>query len=247
LPWKQKHRGKHPQDEELFNEANLKKIGAAINDFSLLLDKEYGDKALMKLVGDRYQLTARQRMVVRRISLPKSEVRIIANKELCKNDLAGKTIAIDGFNLLIFAEALLSNGYVFECRDGVYRDIASIHGSYYKVLETPAAIDLLLSSIQKLKPSDTKWYFDAPVSNSGKIKKLMELELKNCPFKSEVYTVNNPDRELINHEDAIILSSDRFVISNASRWFNMGSFIIKDSSFSGLNIVEMGKFCIEDS
>ena len=237
MPWTQKHRGKHPQDDELFNSSNLYRIGQAVNDYSFLLDKQYGDKASIKLVGDRYQLTARQRMAVQRISLPESEVKLINEREVVEAELDGQTLAMDGFNLLIFTEAILSKGYVFECRDGVYRDIASIHGSYYKVLETPEAIELLLETINSFNPASTIWYFDAPVSNSGKLKKLIELELKNYPFESEVLTVNNPDKELIMRKEAVVLSSDRFIISHANRWFNLGKYLIAKKFHDNDNII----------
>jgi hypothetical protein len=50
---------------------------------------------------------------------------------------------IDGYNVLTSIEAALSGGVILRARDGCYRDMASMHGSYRKVEETISAIHIL--------------------------------------------------------------------------------------------------------
>ena len=40
--------------------------------------------------------------------------------------------------MLTTIEAALAGGVILAARDGAYRDMASMHGSYRKVAETPA-------------------------------------------------------------------------------------------------------------
>ena len=50
---------------------------------------------------------------------------------------------IDGYNVLTTIEAALAGAVIIAGRDGCYRDMASMHGSYRKVEETSPAIELI--------------------------------------------------------------------------------------------------------
>jgi len=64
MPDKRMHRGPHPADEKLFAPIAIANIRLALADFSLLLTKGYAEKSALKLVGDRFSLTERQRLAV---------------------------------------------------------------------------------------------------------------------------------------------------------------------------------------
>ena len=55
-------------------------------------------------------------------------------------ELAGRPLWIDGFNVLTTIESPLGGGVVIHCRDGTYRDIAGVHGTYRRVVETTPAL-----------------------------------------------------------------------------------------------------------
>ena len=56
--------------------------------------------------------------------------------------LRGRPLRIDGFNLILTLESALGGGIVLGGRDGCYRDLASVHGTYRRVEETRPALDL---------------------------------------------------------------------------------------------------------
>jgi hypothetical protein len=66
MPDKRSHRGPHPSDAQLLAADKIPDIRDALADYSLLLTKVYGDKGSLKLVGDRFSLTERQRLTVMR-------------------------------------------------------------------------------------------------------------------------------------------------------------------------------------
>ena len=72
------------------------------------------------------------------------------SRQLEINQIAGQTIAIDGYNLLITIEAAMSGGLIFRGRDGCCKDLASIHGTYRKVSETLPAIKLIGEFLQQI-------------------------------------------------------------------------------------------------
>ena len=83
--------------------------------------------------------------------------------------IVGRTVVIDGFNILTTIEAALGGAVVLKCRDTTCRDIAGIHGSYRKVAETLPALERL-ASVLEARGRPCRWLFDRPVSNSGRIR-----------------------------------------------------------------------------
>ena len=63
-------------DAKLFASGEVDKLRAAVADFSMLLTKGYADKSALKLVGDRFELTSRQRLAVLRGSCSEDACRI---------------------------------------------------------------------------------------------------------------------------------------------------------------------------
>ncbi|MCU0914495.1 MAG: DUF434 domain-containing protein [Planctomycetes bacterium] len=143
MPDTREHRGPHPEDAKLFAPEMLPRLGAAAADFSLLLTKGYAEKSALKLVGDHFSLTQRQRVAVMRSSCSDQQLQSRRARCVPVEDLAGRPLAIDGYNLLITIEAALSGGLIFRGRDGCCRDLASIHGTYRKVEETIPALQLI--------------------------------------------------------------------------------------------------------
>ena len=119
----------------------LPRLREAVADFSLLLTKGYAAPSALKLVGDRFSLTQRQRLAVMRSSCSDQQQRSRLARQAPIEAVAGQPIAIDGYNLLITVEAALSGGLIFQGRDGCLRDLASIHGTYRKVEETVPALE----------------------------------------------------------------------------------------------------------
>jgi hypothetical protein len=149
MPDKRTHRGPHPQDRELFGPASIDTLQRAVADYSLLLSKGYADKSSLKLVGDRFSLTDRQRLAVMRSACSDEQLAGRAEREMQISELAGQPIVIDGYNLLITVEAAMSGGLIFKGRDGCFRDLASIHGTYHKVTETIPALQMIAQFLHR--------------------------------------------------------------------------------------------------
>jgi hypothetical protein len=150
MPDRRTHRGPHPQDAKLFAPNAIADLRAAIQDFSLLLTKGYAEKSALKLVGDRFSLTERQRLAIMRSACSDQQLTSRKQREVKIADLAGKPIIIDGYNILITIEAAMSGGVIFKGRDDCFRDLASIHGTYRKVTETIPAVQLIGQSLKEI-------------------------------------------------------------------------------------------------
>ena len=222
----QKHRGQHSQDARLFAPNQWKILNDAVDDLSWLWTRGYAEKAGLKIVGDRYKLTGRQREAIRRAACTDEAMFRRPVNRIDPADLAGKAVVIDGYNLLITVESGLANGLVVACRDGTYRDIASIHGTYRRVEETFPAIRIIAEELQALGVGSTLWYLDKPVSNSGRLKGFIQEIAQEFAMAWDVDLVNNPDRELIEARGPVVVSSDGIVLDQAETWTNLTRHIV---------------------
>ncbi len=230
-------RGQHPNDRKLFSEKFLPDLRAATCDLSILLTMGYPDKASLKLVGDRFRLTERQRMAVLRGACSNADLKLRKAKELRENELKGKTILIDGFNLLISLETALSGGLIFVGRDGGYRDLASVHGTYKRVTTTQEAVEMVGRFCKKQEVEKLIWYFDTPVSNSGRLKVLLYEIAEQNGWNWEIILDFNPDKVLKEAEEGVVVSSDAMVINECVEWVNLSSILLV--KYDNINKIEL--------
>lgn len=219
-------RGKHYQDDQWFNQTWHPIFKEAVDDFNYLLSRGYATNAALELVGNRYHLNQRQRIAIRRISASAQEIENRKRRQCHTTELVHQEIDIDGFNLLILLESIMSGGYVFRCRDGLYRDIASVHGAYKRVIKTEEAIKLIGDTFNELQVSAVRWLLDAPIANSGKLKTFLQEVSEVKRYSWEVEVVKNPDHELVK-SPRIVISSDGWILDQVNKWYNLGAYLIE--------------------
>jgi len=231
VPDKRRHRGRHPDDDRLFGDSLHETLRTAVAEHSWLLTRGYAMDSALKLVGDRHGLTARQRMAVRRSACTDEALRHRTNALIALAEVGSGPVGIDGYNLLITVESALSGGLILIGRDGCYRDLASIHGTYRKVEETVPALEMILDILAGSDVQHVDWYLDQPVANSGRLKVLIaELVEARLPQALEdgtwnIELVTSPDRMLHGYT-GVVASSDSVVLDRCSRWVNLAAEII---------------------
>ncbi|MDO8630331.1 MAG: DUF434 domain-containing protein [Phycisphaerales bacterium] len=231
MPDKRRHRGPHPDDEMLFAAPTVPMLRTAVAELSWLLSRGYAADSGLKLVGDRHNLTARQRMAVRRCVCSDSCARDRGAKRVASANVREARFGVDGYNLLITIESALSGGIILIGRDGCYRDLASIHGTYRRVCETGPALEMVFDAIDGIGPSGVDWYLDRPVSNSGRLKTFIAelIEARKAVGRPiaelNIQLVDDPDQVLCNY-DGIVATSDSVVLDRCRRWMNLAVEII---------------------
>lgn len=235
---------KQATDHLLFGEPEAQdKLANALEDMYYLLSRDYPLKASLALAGNRYRLVKRQLQALQGMACSEEEIRKRAAKELSPAALTNQTILLDGFNILILVETVLAEGFVFEGMDGCYRDISSVHGTYRQVQTTEQALIIIGKALQQLQLQQVIWVFDAPVSNSGKLKSsCYEIAGKNH-FPWEIILEHDPDKYLINSND-LICSSDAWVLNECKTWFNLGAWIINNTPGLNQSFIVRSKFRI---
>lgn len=221
-----KNRGKHANDDKIFNSKWQPIFKEAINDLSYLLSRSYGLKSACQLVGNRYRLNARQQKALMRMAASKQAISTRYEKSVSNEKLANETVLIDGFNILIILESALSGAYIFKCQDDTYRDISSVHGSYKRVIQTEQAVLLVGNVLKKLQIKEAIWYFDAPVSNSGRLKTMLYEIAEKHDFNWQIYLDNNPDL-ILSKSEQIVITADAWILDECQHWFNLGKLLIE--------------------
>ncbi len=225
---KQKNRGAHPDDERLFSAKFQPALTAACEELSYLLGRGYNSTSALKIVGDRHRLNQRQRHALGRVAVGASDVAHRHSRQLAVTDLQGQAMGIDGFNLLIGVESALSGGLLFRARDGVLRDIASIHGSYRRVEQTQIAIELIGKHLQAVGTGPVRWLLDQPVSNSGRLKTRLRELAEERGWDWSIDLVFNPDHVLAA-EEQIVISSDGWVMDHSPHWVNWLGYLVEQA------------------
>ncbi len=242
MPDTRNHRGSHPQDRALFAPDQCEALCRAVADMSFLLSRDYPVKAALKLVGDRYALTVRQRQAVSRSACSDCALADrLEKKSQSLDELNGASLRIDGFNCLITIESAISGGLIIKGRDGAYRDLASIHGSYRKVDETRPAILMIGRQLQGVGLSSVCWYLDSPVSNAGRLAQLLRRTAVENNWPWEVALLPNPDRHLVE-SDAVVASCDSWILDRCARWIDLPGLILAKTTLSNQAwIVDLGR------
>ncbi len=223
---RQRHRGKNPEDEQLFTPKQIPILKKAVEDLSYLYSRHYSEKAAIKIVGDHYQLKDRQRIAVQLAACSDLSLQIRCKSEAGNKPLKGNIFLIDGYNLLITVESLLSGGILICGRDGCIRDIASLHGSYHKVEETLPALKWIGENLSAYEPSNVHWFLDKPISNSKRLARLLKDFSNEYGWTWDAEVVDNPDAIIVNQE-GLVISSDSWILDRAHIWLNFVYHCIK--------------------
>ncbi len=226
MPDHRRHRGAHQQDATLFAPTQHEKLCAAVEDYSWLLTRGYASKSSLQLVGNRYQLAERQLMAVMRSSCAAQSQKRRQTHEVSIRDLAGQRLHLDGYNVLTTVEAALAGGYLFQGCDGCLRDIASLHGTFRRVEETVPALQLVGEALSKWCVAQVVWYFDQPVSNSGRLRHLLLQMAQEQGWNWQVEIVMNPD-PVLAAQNEIIATGDGVILDVCAQWFNLARTVIE--------------------
>lgn len=226
MPDSRSHRGAHPEDGRLFAAEQWPRLRAALVEHCWLLSRGYNERSALKLVGDRHALDERQRAAVSRCACSDEALLRRSASRLPAEALRGATLLIDGFNLITTVETALGGGVVLGGRDGSYRDLAGIHGSYRKVEETRPALAACFQVLRALGVAECRFYLDAPVSNSGRLKAVIQEVAATGGVACAVEVVPDPD-PVLRVASEPVATADSGILDVCRAWFPLAREVIR--------------------
>lgn len=219
-------RGFVAEDYKWFSEQAVKELRIAQQEVQWLLDRGYKAKAVIDLVGQQHQFSSRQRIALQRASSSRKQCLRRKTSMLPLEAAKEGCLYIDGFNLVIILEVALSGSVLILSNDGVLRDLAGLRGSYRIIAQTEKALQLIQQALESLAVPEVKFYLDAPVSNSGKLKKLILEHSAAWAMPIEVELVPNADAFLLKSER--IVTGDSLLLDKCLSWFNISRKIVEE-------------------
>lgn len=237
MPDTRHHRGAHPEDAKLFAAERWPSLQRAAAELHWLLDRGYALRSAVELVGNRHYLEQRQRLALARGACSAAQLQRRNAHRVDWSALASADAVIDGYNLLITLESALSGALILGCRDGTFRDLASLHGTYREVHETEPAARLAGEAFARAEARSCRWILDRPVSNSGRLRThLLEIAASaGWPWLVELEF--SPDHRLAAAGE-IVTTSDSVVLDRCARWVNAAREIIEGAKL-GARILDL--------
>jgi hypothetical protein len=184
----------------------------AIKDYETFLWKQYPQKAVLKLAGDRYKLTGTERaMLYRGVTTFDKAVRR-RSKLTNLNALKGEVLHIDAFNQLLTISSYLHGKPVFISFDGCLRDASEIHGKSISPLLPMRAVEIIISFLLTTGIEGAKLIFDTQINGHELFMEKLNKALPDFKLNPELVSSENTDSELIKLTKGIICTSDSVII-----------------------------------
>jgi len=194
----------------------------AVKDYRFLKERDYPVKAALKLVGDRYRLSALERNCLFRGVVEPLRAQTRLRKRLKARSLRGRSLGIDWFNVLITVESYLKGSLLFLADDGVVRDAAQVHGSYRPSTVSEQALRAIIHTLTELPLAQADVFIDSPISYSNRVRERLREEFKNLPFRFSLNLLASADYSLKSYAE-VIASSDSVIIDQAPAFFDLAA------------------------
>lgn len=225
-------RGYVPEDEKNFSPAGLEKMRTASRHVGYLINEGYDLKQAATFVGNHFLLSERQRLAIMRSLATEEQLAERNRKEV--SSVSGKAVYIDGFNIIITLEVLLSDSILFSCMDETIRDLAALRGTYRIIPETKGAVQLLLKTLQEMEVQAAHILLDEPVSNSGRLKALIAELGAVFPLDLDIQIQRDVDRALWEHE--YVITTDSVILDHCVSWVNITAKCMDRLEKTALNV-----------
>jgi hypothetical protein len=209
-----------------FEAAELKGFREATRDFRYLLNRGYSRRASLELVGNRYQLSSDHRHLLHRGVFSDADSKSRLKKIVSLKGVRTQNLAIDGHNVLITIEAGLGGRPLILGDDGFVRDISGLSGNFKVAETTEKALLLIINAIKKIKPRQTLFLLDAPISMSGKLAQEIRVRLKREDLPGDAMAVKVPEKILLGFP-GVVATSDTAIIDTSERVLDLAASVLR--------------------
>jgi len=179
-------------------------------------------------VGDRYQLSGRERTILFRGVCPErkniSRQRKISDPKALQNS----SLHIDGLNQMWTIATYLSGGFVFLTSDGLLRDTSEIHGKSVKLNLIDKSAHLLINCLKNIQNCSFEFYIDDQVDMSNEVNLKIKAWAEKCGITIKLNISKVVDYKLHHITSGFIASSDSEIIDNSS-----------------IPIIDLARYCLE--
>ena len=203
----------------------------AIRDYKYLLNRDYPQKATIKLVGDKYQLPGVERSILYRgISGEDSAKKREAKKSEC---FEGERILIDTYNILFTLANYLNGRPVFISDDNYVRDAGELRGRFSKKSFQEKTLKIVFDFLADKKENEYLFFIDKPVSNSRGLTSSINELIKSNELHGKAMIYDSPDFRIIQTacKNDLVCTSDSVIIEKVEAMIYDLSFALLSNNF----------------
>ncbi|ABO35754.1 protein of unknown function DUF434 [Methanococcus maripaludis C5] len=207
-------------------------------DLKYLLNRNYRKKSALDFITNHYGLNSFERNFFGRCVFSDDHLEIVNKKRTDLTEISkSKSIAIDGFNVLITLDSLIDGVAIF-CEDDVIRDLKYQKG--YKLTEkSEETVEIILKSMLNLNLNNFDVYYDEQTSKSGEISKITRNLMEKYSISGEVILSKKVDFELKQYE--FVATSDFHIIKNVIGFLDIPKIVSKNYNLEVKNFLEIIK------
>lgn len=223
----------HPDDLADFGAEAEPALRRAVHDLSWLLGRGYSHAAALRLVGDRHQLTRRQRKAASRCAASEEDVARRLSRRLEPAELAGRTLHVDAYNVLLTVVSGVLGAPILVGRDGVARDVASLSRLKRRPDAMDEAVRWTADALESLAPGRVVFHLDRPLSGSGELRGDLERFAREKGLPWEARLDDDPDG-LLKESTHPVATGDSAILDAGPPWFDLARFVVeRHASASG--------------
>ena len=168
----------------------------ALEEVRYLLDRGYPSGPAIRFVSDHRRLPREDRFVLARVAVPSDLAASRRRKRVPVCELEGRTIAVDGYNVLITVESLLSDVPVYLCDDGFLRDTRGVFRRFRSSDETVLAMAEIISILKENGVGRAEFTLDQQISRSGELAAQIREMMADLDLPGSAKTEKDADRRL---------------------------------------------------
>lgn len=211
-------------------ELDKERLEKAAEEFRYLLNRGYNREVALNFVVSHHRLDKTHKLILLRSVFSDKEVEERRRKTASFEELRGKSLSVDGYNVLIVLETMLKNGLLVEGDDGYIRDISGVHGKYKVTGLTTKALNILLEELKEARPRVVLMFFDRPVSKSGELAGAARQLMEKHGIVGDSLTAGQTDNAVISAGE-IALTSDSVILQKAKECFDVAGHIVKKKRY----------------
>jgi len=207
----------------------------AVGDIRYLLERGYPRASAITYVCNHYRLDINIRHVFGRVIYTEEMAQARKKRTIECNELAGKEIWVDGYNVLIGVESALKGEPVYLCDDGFIRDTRGVFRNYKCSDVTIRALDSILKQLSHCAPVKVEFLFDSQISKSGELAKWVGDRMGKAGLIGNARTSRHVDYDL-KHCGKLVATSDGTIIDAVNKVVNIQAWVLEELNISPVEI-----------
>lgn len=227
--------------ETIGRKVELNFLANAAKLYRTLLDLGLGHQHAINVVESKYQLSSVERQLLIRCISSKKDSKVIFKKLIPIEEINGKPLAIDFYNVAITISEALEGFSVYRCTDGLIRDLASAFGRSRKEQRVLTEIMKQLSELITIHdPDKIILVADKQISHSAEVLAEARNELLG-KIKTEILLTSSSDSELIalSKMGSIVATSDILIVKNSQKILDLPKQFLLSNGLYGKNVIDL--------